>query len=75
MANYRPELDDTAELKADGVQWCQELIGMLCWAVDIGRVDINLEVSMMSSHLALPRQGHLEAVLHMFGYLKSHKKL
>ena len=74
MANYRPELDDTAELKADGVQWYQELIGMLRWAVEIGRVDINLEVSMMSSHLALPRQGHLEAVLHIMGYLKSHKK-
>ena len=75
MANHRPELDDTAELKADGIQWYQELIGMLRWAVEIGRVDINLEVSMMSSHLALPRQGHLEAALHVFGFLKSHKKL
>ena len=75
MANHRPELDDTAELKADGVQWHQELIGMLRWAVEIGRVDVNLEVSMMSSHLALPRQGHLEAVSHTMGHLKSHKKL
>ena len=30
---------------------------------------------MMSSHLALPRQGHLEQVVHIFGYLKLHKKL
>ena len=28
----------------------------------------------MSAHLALPREGHLEQVIHMFGYLKSHKK-
>ena len=28
-SGYRPELDSTAELKADGVQWYQELIGML----------------------------------------------
>ena len=76
LANgYRPELDVTPELKADGVQYYQELIGVLRWAVEIGRVDILLEVSMMSSHLALPRQGHLEQVLHIFGYLKSHKKL
>ena len=26
----------------------------------------------MSSHLALPRRGHLEQVLHMFGYIKKH---
>ena len=29
----------------------------------------------MSKHLALPREGHLEQVLHIVGYLKSHKKL
>ena len=72
---YRPELDVSPELKADGVQYYQELVGVLRWAVEIGRVDILLEVSMMSTHLALPRQGHLEQVLHIFGYLKSHKKL
>ena len=26
----------------------------------------------MSAHLALPRIGHLEQVIHMFGYLKLH---
>jgi hypothetical protein len=31
-----------------------------------------LEVSMTSSHLALPRQGHLEQLLHVFAYLKKH---
>ena len=27
---------------------------------------------MMSSHVDLPRQGHLDQVLHIFGYLKKH---
>ena len=72
---YRPEVDVTAELKADGIQYYQEIVGMLRWAVEIGRVDILLEVSMMSAHLALPREGHLEQVIHIFGYLKVHKKL
>ena len=35
---YRPELDESPELKADGVQYYQELIGVLCWAVDLGCV-------------------------------------
>jgi hypothetical protein len=38
--------------------------------VEIGRVDIITDVSELSSHLALPREGHLEAVFHMFAYLK-----
>ena len=72
---YKPETDATAELKADGVQWYQEMIGSLRWAVEIGRVDVLLEVSLMSKHLALPREGHLEQVLHIMGYVKSHKKM
>ena len=74
-SGYRPEMDTSPELKADGVQYYQELVGVLRWAVEIGRVDILLEVSLMSTHLALPRQGHLEQIIHIFGYLKIHKKL
>ena len=71
---YRPELDATAELKSDGVQWYQELIGSLRWAVEIGRLDILLEVTLLSQQLALPREGHLEQVLHIVGYLKQYPK-
>ena len=38
----------------------------------MGRVDICLEVSMMSSHLALPREGHLNELYHTFSYLKKY---
>ena len=46
------------------------MIGILRWAVEIGRVDILLKVSLLSSHLDFPRIGHLQAVYHIFGYLK-----
>ena len=72
--DYRPELETSAELKADGVQYYQELIGVLRWAVELGRVDILLETSLMSTHLALPRAGHLDQVYRMFGYLKLYPK-
>ena len=45
-------------------------MGILRWSVEIGRVDIFLEVSLLSSQLALPRVGHLQAVYRVFGYLK-----
>ena len=68
-------MDVTAELKVDVATWYQELIGQLRWAIEIGRVDILLEVSLLSQHLALPREGHLEQVLLILGYLKVHKKM
>ena len=73
-SGYKPELDTSAELKADGLQTYQELIGVLRWAVEIGRIDILLETSPMSAHLALPRIRHLEQVIHIFGYLKQNSK-
>jgi len=40
------------------------------WMVELGRVDIATECSLLSSHLAYPREGHLECALNMMGYLK-----
>ena len=59
---YRLELDATLELKADELKCYQELIGAKRWAIEIGRVGILLEISMMSEHLPLPREGYLEQV-------------
>jgi hypothetical protein len=38
--------------------------------LELDRIDLITEVSTLSSHLALPRRGHLDALLHMFRYLK-----
>jgi len=67
---YRPELDISAELDPHDCAYYQSLIGILRWIVKLGRVDICCEVSMMSSHLALPREGHMQPVFHIFAYLK-----
>ena len=70
--DYRPEIDTTTELTPDLASHYYSLIGVLRWIVELGRVDICVEVSMLSAHLALPRQGHLEQVFHIIGYLKHH---
>ena len=38
----------------------------------MGRIDICVEVSMMSSQVAMPREGHLQQLYQIFGYLKAH---
>jgi len=68
-SNYRPEIDVSPELNATDAAYFQSLIGVLRWMVELGRIDICCEVSMMSSHLALPREGHLQQLYHMFAYL------
>ena len=69
---YRPELYSSPELDgSDGVYY-QSFIGILRWMVKLGRIDICCEVSMMSSQLSLPREGHLDQVFHTFMYLKKH---
>jgi hypothetical protein len=73
--SYRPEIDVSPELAPCDAAYYQSLIGILRWMVELGRVDICLETSMMSSHLALPREGHLEQVYHMFAYLKKYHNL
>jgi len=40
--------------------------------MELGRIDIYIDVSLLSSFLAEPRIGHLEQVLHIFSYLKHH---
>ena len=58
-------------MDATEASYYHSLIRVLCWIAELGQVDICVEVSMMSSHLALPRVGHLKEVLHIFAYLKN----
>ena len=71
-SNYRPECDVTQELDSTDASYYASLIGILRWMVEMGRVDICCEVSMMSSFVAMPREGHLQQLFHIFSYLKRH---
>ena len=64
--DYHPELDTTPELVGDDVTTYQEHNGVLRWAVELGRVDILMELSILSSYQASPRQGNLEQIYHIF---------
>ena len=64
-----PELDTTDPLDPEGASFFQHLIGVMHWMVELGHVDIAIEVSLLSSHLAYPLEGHLELALHIMGYL------
>ncbi len=61
----QPELDMLPELPPEHALHYQSLMGIYRWIIELGRVDISTKVSMLSSHMALPHQGHLEAAFHI----------
>ena len=68
--DYEPEMDTTPTLNPELALWYASLIGMLQWMVEIEKVDIITEVSKMAFQMASPREGHLDALLHMFGFMR-----
>ena len=66
---YNAELDATPELSRDMASYYQLQVGILHWAVELGRVDIMTEVLTLASQMAMPREGHLEAIFHVFAFL------
>lgn len=71
---YRPEVDSTALLDSKRANYFQGLIGVLRWICELGRLDILIDVALLSRFLAAPRAGHLEQALHIFAYLKKYGK-
>ncbi len=69
---YCPEIDVSPKLGEHDASQFHSLVGVLQCIVELERVDINVEVSMMSSNLALPCVGHLKEIYHIFAYLKAH---
>jgi hypothetical protein len=71
---YRPEIDTTPELDAKRANYFQGLIGVLRWICELGRIDILIDVAMLSRFLASPRRGHLDQAFHIFAYLKRYNR-
>jgi hypothetical protein len=71
-SGYRPEIDISPELNNNNATYYHSLIGILRWIVELGQADIDVEVSMMSSRLALLQMGHLKELFHIFAYLMAH---
>ena len=70
---YQPEIDISEPLNPEEASYYASVIGIMRWMVEIGRIDIATELSLLSSHLAYPREGHMECALHTMVYLKAHK--
>jgi hypothetical protein len=68
--DYDPSTDLSDIFDPECSSFYQHLIGVMRRMVELGRIDIATEVSMLSSYLACPCEGHLENALNVMGYLQ-----
>jgi hypothetical protein len=70
---YHPELNVSLELEPVDAAYYISLVGVLWWIVQLRQVDVSLECLMMSSHMAMPWEGHLYQLFQIFAaYLKKY---
>ena len=48
--NYEPELDSTPHCDEEHASQYRQIIGILQWAIELGRMDILTEVSLLSQY-------------------------
>ena len=65
-----PELDTTPFLDEEGKDTYQSLIRCRQWNIFIGRFDMQSAMMSMSRYCTAPREGHLERVKRIYGYLR-----
>jgi Reverse transcriptase (RNA-dependent DNA polymerase) len=70
--NFHPEIDDSDFLDEDGTTLYQSYIGILRWAIELGRIDLAHFGSTMAKFSVTPREGHLTALIRGFTYVKKH---
>jgi hypothetical protein len=59
-------------LDENGIKQYQSLIGVLQWLVTLGHFDILIAVTTMSGYHIAPREGPLECLKRIIGYVKKH---
>ena len=73
VSNDHPELDTTDLLDEDWTKVYQSLVGGLQWVIQIGRFDVSTAVMTLSRFRVAPREGHMERVKRIHGYLRKMK--
>ncbi len=72
--SYHSEEDNTNLLNPKQASLFRGLIGSANWVVTLGRFDIAYAVNNLARFNMNPRQGHFEAAVRIFGYLKAYPK-
>ena len=67
--NDHPEMDTSELLPLTQTKIFQSMIGACQWVIQLGQFDIAVHIMSLSSFRAEPRQGHLDRIKRIYGYL------
>jgi hypothetical protein len=73
-AGYHPESDETSFLDPREASLYRGLIDSANWMITLGRFDISYATNTLARYSMAPRTGHFQAIIRVFGYLKSQPK-
>ena len=68
----KPELDDTPLLGPDSIKRFQTLIGAAHWLITLSHFDIAHMIMSLGHFRATPREGHMECLKRVIGYMQKH---
>ena len=68
--HYEPEVDISESLDPEMASYYLSLIGIIRWMVELRRIDIVTELSMLLSKNEYPRKGYFVDDLHIMSDLK-----
>ena len=66
---YDTKLDSSRELDPDAASYYLNIMNVLRWMIELGRIDIITKVSLLSSHVALPTEGHFNELIHVVAHV------
>jgi hypothetical protein len=72
--DYHAELDTTNLCGPEEISKYRSLIGSANWLITLGRFDIAYAVNTLSRYSAAPREGHVKAMMRVFGYIRQFPK-
>ena len=68
-SRFGSELDVTEEVGEELINRHKQLIGVIIWSTELGRIDVLMEVSCLYQHLCYPREVNIDDVYRIFRYL------
>ncbi|HEY9297802.1 MAG TPA: reverse transcriptase domain-containing protein, partial [Phormidium sp.] len=72
--DYHAELDETPLVPSEKISLYQSLLGSANWVITLGRFDICYAINTLSRYAMAPREGHMKAMMRVFGYLRQRPK-
>jgi hypothetical protein len=72
VKNDHPEVDESPLIDTAGTVIYQSLIGELLWCIALGRFELLPAVMTMGRFRICPRQGHLDRVKRIYGFLRKY---